>query len=58
MTLSAGIFAAAELIKLGLELTTELASNPGMTAEQVAAKVAATKARARATIDGWRDARS
>ena len=57
MTLTAGIFAATELIKLGLELTEQLASNPDMTEAQRMALVSDTKARARTTVDKWNDDR-
>ena len=58
MTLAGGIFAATQLIKLGVELTTELLANQGESEEQIAARVAATRLRARATVDDWRDARA
>ena len=57
MTLTAGIFAASELIKLGLELTEQLAGNPDMTEAERAALVSATQDRARATADAWQAAR-
>ncbi len=58
MTLVGGIFAASELIKLGLELTEALASNPDMTEAERAVLVAETQARAKSTVDGWHDARA
>lgn len=54
----AGIVYGTQLVKLGWELVAELTANPGMTAEQVAARVEQTKLRATATVAGWRDARN
>ncbi len=58
MNLAGGIFAAAELIRLGLELTEALAKNPDMNEAERAALVAETQGRARATADAWRQARA
>jgi hypothetical protein len=57
MTLTAGFFAASQLIKLGLELNEALAGNPGMTEAERADLVASTQDRARSTVDGWNTAR-
>jgi len=56
-SVAAGIFAATELIKLGVQLSEQLAGNPSMTAEEVAQKVRETRAKALMTVDGWRAAR-
>ena len=58
MTLTGGIFAATELIKLGVELMDAFADNPDMTETERLALVKATQARARATADAWDDARA
>jgi uncharacterized protein (UPF0264 family) len=52
-----GIVAGTELIKLGVQLVNDLSANPDMTKEQVDQAVAATQAKARMTVDGWRSAR-